>query len=262
MAEIRSGSFGGGGGGGGGASKPLVTAQHERFGKTMLDDTGLVIVAGGSARRFGGGNKLLIEIAGMPLFLHTVRRFLPELAGRIVVVVPPAERETFRAAADRLLPDHRLIWAKGGAVRSESVKNGLAALPDGVAIAAIHDAARPLADLALLEKLVEQARVVGGAIPGKPVTDTLKRTAPDGLIRETVDRCDLWRVETPQVFRRAALEEACRRAGDREFTDDAGVMEAAGFPVAVVHNEAENLKLTYAGETEFLARLLEAEQQR
>ena len=117
----------------------------------MLDDTGMVIVAGGSARRFGGGNKLLIELAGMPLFLHTVRRFLPELAGRIVVVVPRAERELFRSAADRFLPGHRLIWAEGGAIRSESVKNGLVALPDGVTIAAIHDAARPLATLALLE---------------------------------------------------------------------------------------------------------------
>ena len=138
----------------------------------MLDDTGLVIVAGVSARRFGGGNKLLIEIAGMPLFLHTVRRFLPELAGRIVLVVPRAERETFRSAADRLLPGHSLIWAEGGAVRSASVKSGLAALPESVTIAAIHDAARPLANLALLEKLVERAREIGGAIPGKPVTDT------------------------------------------------------------------------------------------
>lgn len=228
----------------------------------MLDDTGMVIVAGGSARRFGGGNKLLIELAGMPLFLHTVRRFLPELAGRIVVVVPRAERETFRSAADRFLPGQRLIWAEGGAVRSESVKNGLAALPDGVTIAAIHDAARPLANLALLEKLVEKVRTTGGAIPGKPVTDTLKRTDSAGLICETVNRSGLWRVETPQVFRRAALEEAYRRAGDQEFTDDAGVMEAAGFPVAMVHNEAENLKLTYAGETELLARLLEAEPRR
>ena len=142
------------------------------------------------------------------------------------------------------------------------MKNGLAALPDGVTIAAIHDAARPLATLALLERLVESARTTGGAIPGKPVTDTLKRTDATGLICETVSRSGLWRVETPQVFRRAALEEAYRRAGDREFTDDAGVMEAAGFPVAMVHNEAENLKLTYAGETELLARLLEVEPRR
>ncbi len=217
----------------------------------MLNDCALILAAGGSSRRFGGGNKLLREVGGVPVFIHTLRRFYGLLP--VVAVVPAEAREEFEQAAAGY---PGVVWACGGATRGESVMNGLAALPHPVSLVAIHDAARPLADGALLEKLLERAREMGGAIPGKPVTDTVKRTQPDGLIVEEVSREGLWRVETPQVFDREKLLAAYRAAGERSFTDDAGVMAAAGFPVAVVSNPAENLKLTYDFEFERLAALL------
>ncbi len=223
----------------------------------MYSDLGIVIAAGGSARRFGGGNKLLLELAGVPLFLHSVRRFLPLVKpGFLVVVVPAADRARFLAAADRFGAAARIRWVEGGATRSASVEAGLAALPPEAAFVAIHDAARPLADAELLDRLLPRAREVGGAVPGKPVTDTLKRTAPDGVVIATVDRDCLWRVETPQVFELEKLRRAYLLAAGREFSDDAGVMEAAGFATAVVENPSDNTKLTFRRDVARLERLL------
>lgn len=221
----------------------------------MAADLAVVIVAGGSARRFGGGNKLLRDLAGLPLFLHSVRTFLPLTAPGCLVVVHPADAGAeFRAAAERFLPEAPITWTAGGAYRCASVRAGLAALPLERGIVAIHDAARPLASAALLETLAEEARRTGGAIPGKPVTDTLKRSDASGLIAETVDRSGLWRVETPQVFDLALLRAAYARFPEGDFTDDAGVMAAAGYACRVVHNPDDNFKITYPGDLEQLAR--------
>jgi len=226
----------------------------------MAADLAVVIVAGGSARRFGGGNKLLLELAGLPLFLHCVKTFLPLTApGCLVVVHPAGAGAEFRAAAERFLPEAPIAWTAGGAYRCASVRAGLAALPLECGVVAIHDAARPLASAALLETLADEARRTGGAIPGKPVTDTLKRSDASGLITETVDRSGLWRVETPQVFDLALLRAAYARFPDGDFTDDAGVMAAAGYACRIVHNQDDNLKITYPGDLEFLSgRIREA----
>ena len=123
-----------------------------------MDDLAVVIVAGGSARRFGG-NKLLLELDGLPLFLHCVRRFLPAAApGCLVVVHPRGGGDEFRLAAERFLPDAPIVWTAGGAFRCASVQAGLAAIPLREGIVAIHDAARPLASVSLLETLAEEKK--------------------------------------------------------------------------------------------------------
>lgn len=220
----------------------------------MLADLAVVIVAGGSSRRFGGGGKLLLELDGLPLFLHSVKAFLSLAAsGCLVVVHPAGAGAEFREAAERFLPEAPIVWATGGACRCASVRSGLTAVPLERGIVAVHDAARPLASAALLETLTEEARRTGGAIPGKPVADTLKRCDASGLVAETVDRTGLWRVETPQVFDLALLRAAYARFPDCDLTDDAGVMAAAGYPCRIVHNPDENLKITYPGDLECLA---------
>ena len=199
----------------------------------------------------------MIESGGLPVFLHSVREFLPVAAPGCLVVVHPAGRgEEFRAKAERFLPEAAIVWAEGGAYRSASVRAGLARIPLKDGIVAVHDAARPLATAALLERLVVEARRCGGALPGKPVTDTLKRCDESGMIEETVSRARLWRVETPQVFDLVKLRAAYERAGEAEFTDDAGVFSGAGFPCSVIPNEAENLKITYPGDIVLLERQL------
>lgn len=223
----------------------------------LEEDFGLIVVGGGSSRRFGAGNKLLLNVQGVPLFVHTLRRFSAHLGpDRLVMVIPRAERAVFEEAARRFLPERAIVWADGGDTRSESVRNGLAALRMTSGFVGIHDAARPLADWTLTKQLLTRAREVGGAIPAKPVTDTLKQTDASGIITATVSREGLWRVETPQLFDLHKLRNAYQQTPD-SFTDDAGTMAAAGYAVAIVHNPAPNPKLTYAAEVTDLEHLLE-----
>lgn len=220
----------------------------------MIPDLAVIIVAGGSALRFGG-DKLMVELGGLPVFLHSVREFLPVAApGSLVVVHPAGRGGEFRAVAERYLPGVGIVWAEGGACRSASVRSGLARIPLAAGIVAVHDAARPLASAGLLVRLVAEARRNGGAIPGKPVTDTLKRCGETGLIEETIPRSGLWRVETPQVFDLEKLRAAYERAPEADLTDDACVYSMAGFGCAVVLNEQENLKITYPADIALLKR--------
>lgn len=222
----------------------------------MIRDLALVVVAGGAGSRFGSGNKLLLEIAGAPVFIHALRRLGGEASERILVV-PREEREIFARLIEKFLPELPVTVVSGGGVRTESVKNGLAALSSHIRYAAIHDAARPLADADLLRRCYARACEVGGAIPGHPVVDTVKLVGEsDDLVAGTPPRARLRAVATPQVFELARLREAYRRAEAQSFTDDAAAMEHAGFPVAVVPENSDNRKLTYRDDVEPIARRL------
>jgi 2-C-methyl-D-erythritol 2,4-cyclodiphosphate synthase len=134
----------------------------------------------------------------------------------------------------------------GGATRQQSVANGLAALPAEATLVGIHDGARPLIDPDTVAAVIEAAVECGGAAVAVPVKDTLKRTDENGIIIDTPDRANLWRVQTPQVFDRAKLcaaMEAAMAAG-KDYTDDCQLMEAAGVPVRLVKGLDTNLKLT------------------
>ena len=139
------------------------------------------------------------------------------------------------------------VLLAGAEFRAESVQNGLTALPRSTKFVAIHDAARPWANSNLLKKCLATARLHGGAIPAKAVIDTLKCAKEDGRIINTVRRDNLWRVETPQVFNLEQLLDANQRTSnmEMEFTDDASIMEAAGYEVYIVCNQEKNMKITY-----------------
>lgn len=199
-----------------------------------------LIVAAGRGERLGmEGPKALVELAGRPLLEWSVDalREVREIE-RIVVALPPG------APA----PDGT-IGVPGGAVRSESVRLALQAAgagPDSELVL-VHDAARPLLTAELAVRVL--AAVDAGsdaAIAATPVTDTVKRVDCDGCVRETLDRSELWAVQTPQVFRRSVL----RRALDvpteilAAATDDAWLVERMGGSVAVVEAPRENLKVT------------------
>ena len=150
---------------------------------------------------------------------------------RIVVAVPPGVEHPLGVA--------------GGEARSQSVRNALAAAGDADVVV-VHDAARPLLEPELVERCI--AALDGGAdaaIAAAPVTDTIKEAA-DGVVRRTLDRSVLWAVQTPQVFRRAALEDALAQPDEvlAAATDDASLVEAAGGRVRVVEAPRENLKVT------------------
>ncbi|HMM42187.1 MAG TPA: 2-C-methyl-D-erythritol 4-phosphate cytidylyltransferase, partial [Thermomicrobiales bacterium] len=137
-----------------------------------------------------------------------------------------------------------------------STRAGLAYLPDA-GIVVVHDAARPLLDDALIDRIIAASRKVGAAIPVVPVSDTLHRTTPDGRSAGVVDRETLAAAQTPQAARRDWLVDALDRAG--QATDEGGMLQAAGYPVALVAGDARNLKITWPLDLTIARSILAAE---
>ncbi|HXV05949.1 MAG TPA: 2-C-methyl-D-erythritol 4-phosphate cytidylyltransferase [Solirubrobacterales bacterium] len=214
-----------------------------------------VIAAAGSGERLGaGGPKAFVPLAGRPLVEWAIAAFR-EVEGvrSIVVACPPGHVHE--------LGGHDLGVVDGGATRSQSVANALAAV--GTGLVAIHDAARPLVTPALIEDVF--ATLVGdpaaaGAIAATPITDTIKRVA-DGVVETTVDRGRLWAAQTPQVFRTETLREALATypGGAPAATDEAMLVEAIGGRVLIHASSSENLKVTTPFDLS-LAELLLSEQ--
>jgi 2-C-methyl-D-erythritol 4-phosphate cytidylyltransferase len=147
------------------------------------------------------------------------------------------------------------VRVTGGASRSESVRAGLAAVPEAAGVVVVHDAARPLASPALFRAVIAAvAAGADGAVPGVPVSDTVKRVGADGAVNGTVDRDGLVAVQTPQAFRAATLR-AVHAAGG-EASDDAALVEAAGGRIVVVPGEPTNLKVTNPADTAVAEALL------
>ncbi|SMP64298.1 2-C-methyl-D-erythritol 2,4-cyclodiphosphate synthase [Desulfonatronum zhilinae] len=229
---------------------------------TLRRPWAVVLAAGQSSRleRAGvGTRKQFLLWRGVPLFWHGVRVFtqIPDLRG--VVVVFPAEElavgeEWVRRLVDADRPGLPVLTVQGGALRQDSVRLGLAEVPRESEIVLIHDAARPFVRPALVTALVaalrEESSDVGdeaavGAIPGLPVTDTVKQVS-GGRVSATLDRATLRAVQTPQVFDRAVLEEAHRRCQQEqwEVTDDASLVERLGKVVRVIPGDPGNIKIT------------------
>ena len=190
-----------------------------------------VIVAAGSGTRFGGAKQYL-ELAGARVLDRSVA-VAAQVSDGVVVVVPggDVEAESARLAASAVVA--------GGPSRAASVRNGLEAVPDDAAIICVHDAARPLAGADVYERVVEEVRSgAAGAVPVMPVTDTIRRV--DGGV---VDRSTLQAVQTPQAFRAELLRAAHADAADA--TDDASLVEAAGYSVVAVEGHSRNIKITH-----------------
>jgi 2-C-methyl-D-erythritol 4-phosphate cytidylyltransferase len=211
-----------------------------------------LIVAAGRGERLGlDSPKALAELAGRPLFqwsLSTLRDV--EGIDRIVLALPPADAHVRPQWSAAVSSSPEAIVVAGGATRSESVRLALAAAGPGDPgdPVLVHDAARPLVTVELVRQTLATLAGDGsldGAIAATPVSDTVKRVS-DGVVSETLDRSGLWAVQTPQVFRRAALERALDVSAEilAQATDDAWLIERLGGRVAVVPSDGENLKIT------------------
>lgn len=218
-----------------------------------------VIPAAGRGDRFGNGiPKQFVEVAGQPVLTWAIRRLLA--CGVAEVVVALAE-EYLDDAATGVLDDSRVRWVAGGPSRQESVISGLEAAPgDSEALVVVHDGARPAVAVADVEATIEAAQREGGAVLGRPVSDTLKRIEEGAVVR-TVDRRGLFRAETPQVFRRGILERAVELSRREGFqgTDEATLVERLpGVRIAAVNAVHPNPKLTVPGDLPLIASLLQA----
>ena len=216
-----------------------------RPGPSQPDFVG-VVVAAGSAKRFGGPTpKQFLELAGCTLLERSVRALASSPAVRGVVVVLSAELlDRPEAAAVRSWP-HVLDVVAGGVARCDSVRAGVRAAGE-TPFVLVHDAARPLASRRLVDAVVEATRRVGAAIPLLGVPDTVKRLGEDGRIAATIDRTGLGLAQTPQGARTDWLLEALAGQAGAEppVTDESAALEAAGRPVAAVAGEPENVKIT------------------
>ncbi|MEO8335314.1 MAG: 2-C-methyl-D-erythritol 4-phosphate cytidylyltransferase [bacterium] len=214
-------------------------------------DVGVIIVAGGSGSRIGGEElKQFRWVAGKPMLLHSVQTFMARAdVGMVVCVLPQRYAGDpppwlFQCDVDRLLV------SIGGRTRSESVANGLDDLPDEAEIVLVHDAARPLVDMATIDRVVDAVRGGTSAIAALPVVDTIKSVDENGMIQRTVDREGLWRAQTPQGFPRRVIVDAHRRASVEHIatSDDAALLERLGIPVTVVRGTERAMKITEPGD--------------
>jgi 2-C-methyl-D-erythritol 4-phosphate cytidylyltransferase/2-C-methyl-D-erythritol 2,4-cyclodiphosphate synthase len=213
----------------------------------------ILVVAGGRGSRAGQGlPKQYRKLAGKSVLARTLEAMHAAApAARLTVVIHPDDQALYAETVSELAASARAALsapALGGALRQESVRNGLEAIgregePE---IVLVHDAARPFADPGLVARAIEAARAHGAAVPGAPLNDTVKEVDANGFVVATPDRARLRAVQTPQAFRFSLILAAHRAAaaGGREYTDDAMIAEAAGCAVHVFDGDPQNFKLT------------------
>lgn len=219
-----------------------------------MSRTAVVVPAAGRGERLGpGAPKALRLLGGVPMLVHAVRALGSARSVDLVVVAAPEDGvEEVRA----LLREHGLVdpgpgraatmVVAGGDTRQDSVARTLIALPDDVDVVLVHDAARPLVPVALVDAVATAVRNGADAVvPGLPVADTIKAVDAEQHVTATLDRGALRAIQTPQGFRRALLTEAHAVADpDAPATDDAGVVEALGGTVIVIPGDEEAFKVT------------------
>jgi 2-C-methyl-D-erythritol 4-phosphate cytidylyltransferase len=221
-----------------------------------LSRTAVILLAAGSGSRMNGAvaDKVVVSLAGRPVFAHSAAAFMASAMADLYVVVYRDQRQMLTLSAYAPTP---AILIRGGRERQDSVFNALSALPSDIELVFIHDCARPLVrpeQLTALHKIVRREKAV---VLAHPVTDTIKEHRNDARLR-TLERSRLWAMETPQVFSRALIVRAYERARARgaRLTDDAQAVELLGHPVALLANSHPNPKLTTPADLDYLEFLL------
>ena len=220
---------------------------------TLQARVAAVVPAAGRGERLGPGlPKALRELAGVPMLVHAVRVLsAARRVSLVVVAAPPGGVGEVRSLLDaHLSGGAELLVVEGGESRQDSVRLALDALPDDVAVVLVHDAARPLVPVELVDAVA--AAVAAGApavVPCLPLADTVKRADAVGHVVETLRRDELRAIQTPQGFRRDVLVQAHAldvtiESETSAATDDAGLVERLGVPVLLIAGHDEAFKVT------------------
>ncbi|MEM9445496.1 MAG: 2-C-methyl-D-erythritol 4-phosphate cytidylyltransferase [Verrucomicrobiota bacterium] len=223
-----------------------------------MSDCAAILLAAGRSRRLGY-DKILTPIAGKPVVQYSLEVFKEmDAVGSIILVTRPDLIESLNQMSERLEIDKPIEIIEGGKERQDSVWAGLRHLKGKTDYVAVHDAARPLLTEELMKLLLAKAKEVGGAICGQSATDTMKLSSQESMILKTVDRANIWTVQTPQIFRTELILEAyeCVHQEATAITDDASAMEAIGKPVALVDGGIINMKITHPRDWEVIELLL------
>jgi len=210
--------------------------------KSRMSQTGVVIAGAGISQRMGE-DKVFMYLAGKPLLAWSVDVCQScELVNQIAIVL----HETKLDLGRRLVTERG--WSKvvevcpGGDRRQDSVRHGLSKLK-GCDWVIIHDGARPFLTLELIRDGLEAAKSTGAAVAAVPVTDTVKRGGSDLMIKETLNRQELWAAQTPQIFRFDIITKAHEQIKD-DVTDGAGMVEQLGYKVKLYMGSYGNIKIT------------------
>ena len=216
-----------------------------------------VIVAAGSASRMGGIDKMLAPLAGVPVVLRSARELAASerIDSLIIVTRRELTEEVRRLCCE--IPKLAAV-VPGGASRAESTLAGLAVVPAGTELAAIHDGARPLVTWQVIDRVIRAANTYGAAAPAIPVKDTIK-VVQGGVVKQTPDRATLFAVQTPQVFDFDLLRGALKKAQTEkvQVTDDCSAVERMGMAVKIVEGDERNIKVTTPLDLKIAELLLE-----
>jgi 2-C-methyl-D-erythritol 4-phosphate cytidylyltransferase len=208
-------------------------------------DTAAIVLGAGQGLRFGGTvRKQYVRLRGKPVLWWSLSAFnaCPSI-GTLILVAPKEDLPRLRKqAALWRFPKLTAIVA-GGKERSDSVKEGLKAIPSSYAWVAVHDGVRPLITSTQIDAVLSAARKHQAAIAATPSRDTIKIADDGSFVRSSPDRRTVWQAQTPQIFSRSLLEHAHRLKGT--VTDDAQLVERAGVKVKLVDTSAENIKVTH-----------------
>lgn len=206
-----------------------------------------ILVAAGDSRRMGF-DKLFAKIGGTPVIAHTMRAF--ERAGCVTEIIVVARED--RIAEIKTIIRHEHLQKvrsiiPGGKRRQDSVRTGLDQLDTATQYVAVHDAARPLITAQQVESVFDQCRIHAAATLAEPISDTLKYADTEFFVSGSVDRHQLYAMQTPQMFERQLLEDAYRAvdAENASVTDEVSAVERLGHKIVLVPNENLNFKITY-----------------
>jgi 2-C-methyl-D-erythritol 4-phosphate cytidylyltransferase len=228
-----------------------------------LDTFAVIFPAAGKSTRFGDPKqkKIYAELEGRAVWLRAVEPFVNrEDVVQLILAIAPEDRELFERRFRASVAFMNINVIEGGAERHDTIAKALEIVDPETTFVAVHDAARPCVTPELIDAVFDAAREHGAALPGLPVSDTMKRVHPDGTVGETVPRAGIYTVQTPQVFRREILIRAYanRSRVGGAITDDAQLVEALGQTCRVVDGSPYNIKITTQPDIRLATAILHA----
>lgn len=220
-----------------------------------------IIVAGGNGTRMVDGTpKQFMSLAGLPMLMHTIRKFHRSRTQPAILVVLPAHHQaTWRGLCERTGFDIPHATCDGGASRFQSVKNGLRwikARENNLNSIAVHDAARPLVSPALIDAVFDATAENEAAVPAVRCVDSVRLLDSRTGTSRAIPRDEVFLVQTPQAFRAQTLLDAYDTHEQASFTDDASVVEAKKIPIKIIDGEYDNFKITFPKDLQIAESIL------
>lgn len=221
----------------------------------------VIIAAAGSSRRMNGQNKLFFELLGEPVLVRTIKKFenSPYIS-RIIVVTRTEDINAVQLLTEKYGLNKVTDIIEGGNDRQASVMCGIKRLSKDEDAVLIHDGARPFVDISIIEDCAETLYRSDAVVCAVKIVDTMKLADDNGVVTGTLDRSKLYSAQTPQGVKVSLYKKALEKITDTEtFTDDASIMEEAGYSVKIVNGARHNIKITTPSDLEFAKMLLRGE---